>query len=403
MSASHSRRRLSQYKDSVQQVLRPEGVVAEEVARVAFGVDTSIARGADNKVTAGKVLLGGVRMTTAGSHRPGTLRGYKRLGLSSHVQSVARACGRFLESADSVICTNSFDDASMWVKDTDSRMAKVGGKDSQMRSKNRTQACMSIVQHMVVRRASGLHASQLHAPTMPLPSSNWSTMFSRWSRWSWAFSAPHVLKVMRGSLADDVRRVSQLLTSVHFKGLILCKDSLIANECLVRALQDLRALSVAAAQCATLFDLRCHHHLGALVNRPVLTTIGGGALATNIVRLGHVLSSSTAYNRFLDKVASLVDEGYCYYQVDALPPAAASWRAARDQVRGFGLGSKRPKLASVLSTQVMARVLRPRRCFDDLVGEAPTVFWCLRRLGQSRLCIARPTACDLKQGQCTST
>ena len=192
---------------------------------------------------------------------------------------------------------------------------------------------MNIVQHLVTSRPVreehahllepfvGMQGARLHSPTVVLPKSNWGTMWSRWKKYSFSPAPPSIFETLD---AGHFEEVSVTLRRIPKKGITLTKDSLIANECLIRQLQDLQKAALASGELAfSVLDLKCHHHLGALVTRPIAESVGGGQLASNLVRTGHVLASSVAFKSFLDKVDILAEKDFFYRQVIELPPDAA--------------------------------------------------------------------------------
>ena len=67
----------------------------------------------------------------------------EKIGIASHVKAMFDGVYRFLSGCSAAIFVNSFDDASMWVRDSD------GAGPDKARAKTSHQPCMNIVQHVV--------------------------------------------------------------------------------------------------------------------------------------------------------------------------------------------------------------------------------------------------------------
>ena len=69
-----------------------------------------------------------------------------------------------------------------------------------------------------------------------------------------------------------------------------------------------------------LLDLACHHHLGALCAKPVVTRLCSGALTSCYIRLAHLLESSRTFTNYLEALDATVNEIFRYRAVLVLPP-----------------------------------------------------------------------------------
>ena len=232
--------------------------------------------------------------------------------LVSHVKQQAQCSKLFLEDdqASFFLFTNVFDDASMWMRNVDGHageepliQAAPTELGKRIRRKHRPQGRMvhkptlSLCETMYKFSSSDARrstfagtAARLHSPSQPLPAANYSTVLSRWKRWTLASGFGP------GPSIDPDGILQSPLETKAWKSIVLAKDCLELNNNIVcRVEQALASARQSAAMnidpsllggVPTLFHLNCQAHSAVLCAKPLIQAYDG--LSAYIVRLGHL-------------------------------------------------------------------------------------------------------------------
>ena len=257
-------------------------------------------------------------------------RGLKKRAFLSHVRSMRSRLSQFMSGSTCLIVSSTIDDANLWIAkhaENGKEVIRVGKKGRSGR--NAHMPCLNNVQLMTTCRADGSRdVARMPVPTTVLPKTNWTTLHKRWRRWS--FSGLRAGRAIVASAADH--HIQPTIDECPDAALLLCKDSLVTNQCLtseeeLQFVETRRSLATANPGrhvYRAFLDSNCQQHTACLCTRPVYQQ--SGQLSTMLVKLGHQLESGTVWARFLVEKDKLIDEEFDYVPVLVLPPEAAAWR-----------------------------------------------------------------------------
>ena len=225
----------------------------------------------------------------------------RRRGVVSHIRAVWPSTTKLLWGCDRAINVIYMGDANCWIKKprdaacphrqrAEQRMkAKKGVK----KGRNVHVPILNIVQHLHTSGAGTTpRACRIPIPSQVLPKSNWATVYNRLSRW--AMSGWRSGRLMGQDISDH--SLQRALDSVSDCVLMICRDNLITNNCMLEAEKakflDLqrRLQHEQPGLIRLLFELTCTEHNICLCTRPAYTRLKG--LPGALVRLSHLLESS---------------------------------------------------------------------------------------------------------------
>ena len=186
-------------------------------------------------------------------------------GAVSHVEAQAAQLAKFITSSaeskvEHIFSVNLMDDASMWVRrPAEQRLPNEPGQSVaeslQLRGKNVHMPVLSIVESMYARRVANdsevgdqgvLRSVEIHSPSQPLAKANTGTVRYHWQLWS-AMTA-----IGSGLRIDPERRIQAALdTTCAWKTILVGRDNLIVNDCILGLEKNICMPSPAAPQCAS--------------------------------------------------------------------------------------------------------------------------------------------------------
>ena len=190
--------------------------------------------------------------------------------------------------------------------------------------RNLATACLTLVQHLFLKRRGSSHwpAAQIHTPSMALPRANWRTIHSRKARW----------QLWRGSQLGDNWRIGHgadmlqnRLQAVPVIMKLSTNDAAMTNACIVcQEEEEFLQGNVAHEKFRLHLHTHCLGHQAALLCRPAARSCGD--LATIIVRLGHVLSTSRQMAKFLESMDLEIEGHFEYVPAFRLPDETPDFR-----------------------------------------------------------------------------
>ena len=275
----------------------------------------------------------------------------RRRAVASYHQAVCRALVSFLRGARLVLCSEVADDATLWTRlppTAEQKKALAEGhaakrRRAEARGKKRTRelpehiqatgrnvatTCMSLEQHVIAVGGNGGHANavKLHTPMLPLPRSNWSTIFARKRRWC-IYSGANVKSVYsdRGTAGDAGARLEERMAAMP----VICKlcttDSATSMLCVSAQEERWCAADSTPGQKIRLhFGTPCMAHQACLLTRPCYQACGD--LSTSVLRLGHILGSARQFSAFLRCLDQEIDSSYEHVPVFSYPDEMQTWR-----------------------------------------------------------------------------
>ena len=130
-----------------------------------------------------------------------------------------------------------------------------------------------------------------------------------------------------GSKVDEDRSAEVALSKIGWRTLVMQKDNLHLNACLV-ALQQLEMVDDMDADGTmgkSLLDLSCFAHSCVLCMKPLIKSLG---IDGHIVRLGHILESGRSWQCHLENLDHEVQIDFEYvWWGRTHPPDLQLWRA----------------------------------------------------------------------------
>ena len=170
-----------------------------------------------------------------------------------------------------------------------------------------------------------------HSGTSVLPVANWATIMSRAQRWSVFSGAGTPGEHVLGSDPATRTSIRSAIVAIPRIVLVFSKDSVSANQAWVRHEQQLcRDLSLGTERKIPVVSVDCIQHQCCLVKKPAMCGLGSTSVPTALVRMCHVLDSSTFARQFIEVLHAIVEnphDGFKYYRVAALPIDVPTWRA----------------------------------------------------------------------------
>ena len=161
--------------------------------------------------------------------------------------------------------------------------------------------------------------SPIESPSQVLPVPNATTVYDRWLRWTALNSEGS------GRSVDKLRELQTALDAVPWKTVVLSKDNLLLNMCMVcwQERNIINAPEESPVGEMTLIDFRCACHSAVLTTKPLIKSTG---CSTIMVKLGHIFESARTHTRYLEALESEVKACFQYCYAARLPAAAAGWR-----------------------------------------------------------------------------
>ena len=276
-------------------------------------------------------------------HRKAALMSYQ-CAVQESLKSVCSGCRMLL-------VTEVLDDATLWTRAPPDdaardvvklkhkfrvarRLARGSSKRTPKASstrptgRNLATQCLSMVQHLLAKSATGSKLMQLHCPIQPLPQANWSTLEARKARWSFwrghalgehfVATAPEAAPARGHSLPDIVAAVPIIVK-------LATGDAASANKCLMASEERAsHGACIARERFRLFFYKNCVGRQVCLLTRPAYRSLAD--LSTIVVRTGHLLGGARNLNRFLECCDAVVKANYVHKQCLALPAEAAEWR-----------------------------------------------------------------------------
>jgi hypothetical protein len=251
----------------------------------------------------------------------------------SHTAAQANGLGALLSDTSHAWFINVFDDASMWISKTELQTCHVKphelfARRLSRKGKNVHMPVLNMEQHIFAEKCTSISTpmplvvgSLIHAPAQVLPAANASTVHDRWARWS-------ITAVATGRKLDDGNLLGERLTQVPWKTLVMCKDNLILNDCLValelKACNEERQLLTDNVNDTTVLDLNCIGHSAVLCTKPIVKAL---QIDTHLVRMSHILEGGRSWDQYIQHITDIARESFKYKQCAILPAEAAEWRA----------------------------------------------------------------------------
>ena len=250
----------------------------------------------------------------------------------SHVAAQAGGIARCIREGDAghVWCTNSFDDASLWVRkkevqrvfaDAACELPKKVLQKLAAKGKNCHMPFINLNEHIfneVVTSSDDILTLciAVHSPAQMLPQANAATVYDRWARWSCG-----AMSSSAGGKVDTSGVVQAEMSKVDWRTLVMQKDNLALNKCLValeqRAMNAAIAVAKDGSRSKTLLDLSCYAHSCVLCMKPLIVSLG---IDVHLVRLGHILESGRSWSLYMDALEDIVKRDFTYEYGACLPP-----------------------------------------------------------------------------------
>ena len=235
--------------------------------------------------------------------------------------------------------TNILDDANLWVRKPNVAVDQhhtLLARRLEQKGPNVHLPVLNFVERLFAVSGTGTtegsHAVkvdilEMQSPTQVLPSSNTSTIRSRWSAWS-ANTAGGSGSKLGGAL------VKAAVLQAPWRTIIVSKDNLIVNSCLVALEErDMKNINTAASHPdnhVSLLSNECAAHSAVLIQK---SWMASADLPSKLVTMGHCLESGRVHTALVQGIHEcLRGDGFVYREVDVLPPEAAVWRRENRRV-----------------------------------------------------------------------
>ena len=194
----------------------------------------------------------------------------------------------------------------------------------EMKGKNCHMPFLNVTEHvfrdrMLAEVGCRTSCVEIQSPTQMLPQANAATVHNRWLKWTLLASGS------TGEAVDSERRVLQHIRNIEWVTLIMQKDNLGLNRCLV-ALEQKKMVGCDADQVPspsqTLLDLNCFGHTTVLCMKPLIVALG---INSHLVRLGHILESGRSSDQYQEQLEKMVNSSFIYKPVDEFDKQALGW------------------------------------------------------------------------------
>ena len=240
----------------------------------------------------------------------------------------------------SVVAVNTFDDASMWVRDPASKRDRELGLRTEgtrinaklwKRGKNVHLPVCTQTEDIFVRHtdcidgSSTLRGASLHSPSQVLVEANTGAIRNRWKRWTAV--SPHGL----GSMFDPDRVLASAFLNLEaWVTVVVAEDNLNLNDCIMgmeesAVLSGLTSGLQTVATSMSYFHLSCHGHSAVLCTKQVTERVDD--LPGEMVRMGHLHESGKTSNEHLAILKDLVGQRFRFMPVHVLPTNFDAWQA----------------------------------------------------------------------------
>ena len=262
---------------------------------------------------------------------------YREYALSWHTRLVRERLKDCVDGASVLICSAVCDDATMWCRLPPDQTAKAAaerrfslrvraaavtgrkvrrpGKQISASGRSKASTCQSLVQQLYVKRAgSSPTAIEIVSPCVTVPQANWRTLQHRKHRWlTWTGNA--VGEVYRG----DTRANNDAFNSVPAIVMLSTNDAASTNRN-IRAVEEMNCKNATSSVDER---WRIHYDIHCLGHQIVLPTRAAGDMCSNLptilVRLAHILSTSTQATKFCEALDGEVAQHYDHREVLELP------------------------------------------------------------------------------------
>ena len=340
MSRSRATRLAQQVQALTAAVAPSQSQQAVQVLSVG-GIEAKRSRNLQLFVPGGQTVVSNRRRRTADDWIAASNR-----GLISHVVAQASGLSRLAsaQGTGAVIglwSTNVFDDATMWVNSKS--LKKDTYQEVEMHLKRKLDACGKNAHMQVLTQCENifvartdlssdpasptapdsasviLSSSPVQSPCQVLPVANAMTVYDRWLRWTAVSTAGS------GCAVDKDRELQQALDAVAWKTIILAKDNLQLNMCLVHLQEQnlANAPEGSPVREMSMLDFKCACHSAVLSNKPLIASTGCNSI---LVKLGHVFESHRSHAAYLNALKSEVETSFEYWYAGRLPESCLEWR-----------------------------------------------------------------------------
>ena len=257
--------------------------------------------------------------------------------LCAHRDLVCERMPAYVAGAEVLLCSAVSDDATMWCRlpaDAAGRAAVLQRNASRARGaaraglrrkwrrtpkvltaigRNKAATCVTCVQHLFCLRGGALSGVEITSPCQTVPRANWKTLQSRKHQWA-VWNGCSVGQRYHHPLFD----VDGIFQAIPVIVMLSTNDAAPTNVN-IRAFeeQNCQTSTVRGSQWRFHFDLSCLGHQVTLPARAAASLTGD--LDTILVRLGHVLSTSTQTSKLLRACDAEVDQWYEHKHALALP------------------------------------------------------------------------------------
>jgi hypothetical protein len=186
--------------------------------------------------------------------------------------------------------SNTFDDASMWVRCPQPEVGEVfadafaarlrkatgpRGKNAHLPVLNFCESLYALTAAEVGQARGQTHAAELHTPAQPMPRGNTATLDQRWTQWSMATVGGAGSKA-----AGDCLTVGAVILDVPWRLVVCTRDNLVVNDCVMCLQQEIierfqRFGGYGPTADITLLSICCVGHSAVLAMKPMMARVGG--------------------------------------------------------------------------------------------------------------------------------
>ena len=307
------------------------------VSEQILGASSSQPRGHEQR----QLLLGNSTVTTA---RRGRGQHDYNAGLGRAVVSVnAAQCNglcKFASDERNVFfwSTNVFDDASMWVlkSQVQNQLTDVERVDPRVlqklerKGKNVNLPVLNVNEDWFALKSDPVaadkfdcaSAAEVFTPAQVLPLGNAGTVYNRWQR-----VTAHTMDGS-GSFIDRRGDLTEVLSNMSWRTLVMVKDNLNLNNCLValeqqKIDQENRFGVVDCSSELSLLDINCCGHSAVLCTKPLILSMD---LHVHLIRLGNIMKSGRSWDDFLHRTKALAEHDFECKRCARLPDFVVACR-----------------------------------------------------------------------------